>query len=312
MPVLLFFARPIGPFLSLLLVMGFGAVRANAQEFPPQSEHRAGFSPVPEEVFDVLTQFYDYDRGIPLAPRVVEGWEEGGVRYEKVVFTTQSGERVPGELALPRSPGPWPVVILLHGLGNSKDRWWEEDRIALRQSLLEAGVGVYAFDLRFHGERSAANDYLNPVYLTLGDSLFTRNRDMIIDSAIDTRRALDYLESRPDVDPDRLAVVGYSMGGLIALYLAALEPRLAAIVGCAVPTTESPLPTDGFQFATRATVPGLLLIGEEDWLSSPADARRLRELLPGGSELTVYPGAGHTLPPAFAGDAAEWLIGRLR
>ena len=294
-----------------VLVWGCGTGSAVAQQRPQQREHRADFTPVTDEVFDVVEQFYSYDRGLPMAPRTVEAWEEDGIAHEKVVFTTQNGDRVPGDLSLPQVEGRVPVVVLLHGLGNSKDRWTRADRVHLRDSLLASGIGVYAFDLRFHGERSAANDFQNPVYLTFGDSLFTRNRDMIIGSTVDARRALDYLSTRPEIDPDRIAVAGYSLGGLIALYLSALEPRLVTVVGCAVPTTTSPLPTDAFQFASRATVSAALLIGETDWLSSPADARKLHGLLPAESELVFFD-AGHSLPPEFAIEAASWLLDRLR
>lgn len=305
----------IGPlacrlFLGGLVALGSGTVQA--QQRPAQREHRADFQKTSDEVFEVVTQFYNYDPGLPLAPRVVEAWEEDRVSYEKVVFTTHGGERVPGDLALPRSGGDRvPVVVLLHGLGNSKARWGRDDRVRLRDSLLASGIGVFAFDLRLHGERSATNDYQNPVYLTFGDSLYTRNRDMIIGSAIDARRSLDYLAGRPEIDPARMAVAGYSMGGLIALYLSALEPRLAAVVGCAVPTTPSPLPTDAFQFAARASVPALLAIGESDWLSSPPDVRKLHSLLPEGSDLMFFE-SGHSLPPAFAPIVAGWLVEQLQ
>lgn len=284
---------------------------AAAQERPQQREHRADFAPVTDEVFEVMEQFYAYDRGLPLAPRIVESWEEDGIAHEKVVFTTQNGERVPGNLSIPQVGHPVPVVVLIHGLGSSKDRWERADRAPLRDSLLASGIGVYAFDLRFHGERSARNDYQNPVYLTFGDSLYTRNRDMSIGSTVDARRALDYLSTRLEIDPDRIAIAGYSLGGLIALRLSALEPRLVTVVGCAVPTTTSPLPMDAFLFAARATVPAALLIGESDWLSSPADARKLHGLLPEGSSLVFFD-AGHSLPPEFAVETASWLIERLR
>ncbi|GAB5537338.1 MAG: hypothetical protein Rubg2KO_35870 [Rubricoccaceae bacterium] len=301
--------RPAHFALSALLLWGCNAL---AQERPQQREHRADFQTAANEVFDVVEQFYDYDPSLPVAPRTVESWEDEGIRYEKVVFTTQNGDRVPGALALPLDQtGAVPVVLLLHGLGNSKERWTRPDRVPLRDSLLASGIGVFAFDLRLHGERSFENDYQNPVYLTFGDSLYIRNRDMIIGSTIDARRALDYLSTRPEIDPDRMAVAGYSLGGLIALYLSALEPRLVTIVGCAVPTTTSPLPTDAFQFASRATVPAALLIGETDWLSSPADARTLHGLLPEESTLVFFD-AGHSLPPEFAVDAASWLVDRLR
>lgn len=177
-------------------------------------------------------------------------------------------------------------------------------------ALIVSGSAVLAIDLQFHGERSFANDFQSPVSLTFGDSLFVRNRNMVIQSTIDARRALDYPSSRPEIDPVRIGVVGYSMGGMIGLYLSALDGELAAVVVCAVPTTRQPLPVDHFNFAARARTPALLMIGRTDWLSSPEDAETLLRLLPQGSELLFYE-SGHVLPAQFAADAAEWLISRL-
>ena len=84
---------------------------AYSQAYPEQQIHRRGFVPVSEEVFSVVTQFYDYDAALPLAPRVVESWEEGSALFEKIVYTTSTGERVPGELAIPTGfEGPRPCV----------------------------------------------------------------------------------------------------------------------------------------------------------------------------------------------------------
>jgi pimeloyl-ACP methyl ester carboxylesterase len=275
--------------------------------------HRQGFVPIDAETFAVITQFYEFDLGLPLDARVVEKWESDLARFEKVVFTTQSGERVPGDLALPKQgEPPFPCVFLLHGLGTSRDRWWREDREALPLGLLEAGIAVFAIDLRFHGERSAENDYQSPVFLTLGDSLFIRNRDMVIQSTIDSRRGLSYLRTREDIDDTRIGVLGYSMGGMIALFLSALEGDLGGIVASAVPTWEQPPPIDHFNFAPRTTGPTLLQFGRSDWLSSPEDAKTLLELMPTGRRELVFYNAGHELPTTFASDAAVWLRTRLR
>jgi formylglycine-generating enzyme required for sulfatase activity/fermentation-respiration switch protein FrsA (DUF1100 family) len=46
----------------------------------------------------------------------------------------------------------------------------------------------------------------------------------------DAQRLVDYLVSRPDVDPDRIGIIGHSLGGKMALYAAAFDPRIAAVV----------------------------------------------------------------------------------
>ena len=102
------------------------------------------------------------------------------------------------------------------------------------------------------------------------------------------------------------------MGGMIALYLSALEDGLVAVAACAVPTTEQPLPNDHFNFAARAKAPTLLLIGRDDWLSSPQDAETLRGLLPVEKRQLTFYDSGHKLPAQFAVDAATWLRARLQ
>ena len=307
-----------GLVLALLIMEALLALSVVAQ--PKQRVHREGFEPVGDELFGLVQEFYLYDVGFPLDARVLESWTEEGTRagsefvagYEKVAFTTSTGERVPMVLALPTTDDDQvPVVLLLHGLGNDRQRWWEEDRVALPEALLEAGIGVAAFDLHLHGERSSLNDYQSPIYLTFGNDYVIRSRNMLIQSTIDARRALDYLSNRPEIDPSRLAVAGYSMGGMVSLYLGALEPRLAAVVASAVPTTEQPMPVDPFHFAPRSTVPTLLQIGRDDWLSSPSDAQRLRTLLRSEDAALRFFDAGHRLPPAFALSASDWLIEKL-
>lgn len=289
------------------------AMTAPPHAQPAQAVHRVGFEPAPDAVFEVLTQFYLHDAALPLDVRTLESWEQDGRSYRALAFTTGDTSRVPADLVLPASgSAPYPAVVLVHGLGSDRERWWREDRTALPHRLLDAGIAVLTLDLALHGQRAAANDFQSPVYLTFGNSLRVRSRDMGIQSTIDVRRALDLLRADPTVDAERLAIAGYSMGGMIGLTLGALEPALAAIVAAAVPTTDQPMPTDPFEFAPRNAVPTLLQIGRDDWLSSPPDAERLRDLLRSPESTLRFYDAGHSLPPAWTTDAADWLIARLK
>jgi len=301
------------PFAVGSMVVLFSSM-CSTQGHPQQRAHRAHFAPADSMLFDLVTRFYDFDKSLPLDARTIENSETEIARFEKVVFTTQSGERVPCELALPKKGGPsFPCVMFLHGLGNDRDRWWRDDRKPLLTGLLEQGIAVFTIDLQFHGERSSRNDFQSPVYLTFGNSLFVRNRDMVIQSTIDSRRALLYLRQRLEIDSTRIGVMGYSMGAMIALQLSVLEQDLRTVVISAVPTTEQPLPIDHFNFAVRSRVPTLLQFGRTDWLSSPQDAEMLLKLLEGkGNKLTFYE-SGHQLPPEkYVPDALGWMLEKLR
>ena len=78
--------------------------------------------------------------------------------------------------------------------------------------LARHGYGVLAFDLFGNGESSGHSN-------GLGD-----NAQPAVDAA------LDYLVRRPDVDPDRVAAFGSSLGGEVLLEATAREPRLRAVV----------------------------------------------------------------------------------
>jgi len=296
---------------AITAVVLAGATTATDAQ-PEQQVHRSGFTPVGDEAFAVIREAYELDVSWPLDVATIESWDDDTARYETLVFTTTTDERVPGDLLLPLDgDGPFPTVLLLHGLGNDRGRWWEDDRRALPDRLVAGGVAVFAIDLRHHGARSVTNDHQNPVYLTLGNDLHVRSRDMLIQSTLDARRALALLRSRDDVDEDRLAVVGYSMGGMIAVTLGALED-LEGLVACAIPTGPQPALIDPFNVAPRVAVPTLLLVGRSDWLSSPRDVTMLHDLIPVDARELVLYDAGHRLPPAFVEEAARWLLDRLR
>lgn len=58
--------------------------------------------------------------------------------------------------------------------------------------------------------------------------LLDRMIDRFVSAVIDIRRVVDWAHTQPDVDPDRIALIGFSMGALIASVVMANEPRLAA------------------------------------------------------------------------------------
>lgn len=293
----------------LLLAAIAGAPGADAQVV-----RRAGFVPISDERFEVVRQFYEYDTALGLDVRRVHRFEDDRSNIEKIVFASTAHERVPGYVALPkRGREPYPCVLLVHGLNDSKDYWWDHPVASdLTRRLLDSGIAVYAIDLRYHGERAAVLDYTPPMYLTLDHTLYILNRDMIIQSAIDARRALAVLRTRPDIDSTRLAACGVSLGGMISIDLGALEPGLRAIACASTPSHPQLLPADHYSFAARAGQPVLLMAGRKDWHTSPEDTQTLLDLFRNPDRRRTMYDSAHGLPAAWTAEAASWLAAHMK
>ncbi len=105
-----------------------------------------------------------------------------------------------------------PAVVLCHGFTGHKA---ENHRIFvdLARHLAAHGIGVLRFDCRGSGDSAGAF------------------QDMTVSREVaDTMAALDYVRGRPDVDPQYVALVGFSLGGLVATLAAAQQPALRALV----------------------------------------------------------------------------------
>lgn len=155
---------------------------------------------------------------------------------ERIVYRTEEDVWVPAHVYRPEGPGPerLPGVLLIQG--------WDLDKHSMPEfkvKLAEAGHVVLFPDNRFSGERrrqptgQAEQSNLLPVAGLFGLTFMGMN-------TWDNRRALDILAARPDVDPDRLAVVGLCWGGMQAWTLAAVDERVkAACPVCSVSTYEA-------------------------------------------------------------------------
>jgi uncharacterized protein len=134
------------------------------------------------------------------------------------------GWPLPGVLALPKTSGRLPAVVLVHGLGPldrdatvGVNRPFQE----LARGLAARGVATLRYDKRTHahGKRVAELDDL-----TVDDE--------VLDDAL---AAVAALRLRKDIDPERIFVLGHSMGGMLAPRLAARDRRLAGMVVLAAP-----------------------------------------------------------------------------
>ncbi|MBI1318265.1 MAG: prolyl oligopeptidase family serine peptidase [Candidatus Hydrogenedens sp.] len=143
---------------------------------------------------------------------------ERPMRFEKELFSFESreGERVPSIMARPiGSEGKkLPVILFLHGSGQKKE-FIEE----ICTPFVEKGFAFASFDQFTRGKRQP-ND--NPW------ALMFSWRDRCWKTVNDARRMVDYLQTRDDVDPERIYLVGASYGAITGTTVIAREKRIKA------------------------------------------------------------------------------------
>jgi dienelactone hydrolase len=209
-------------------------------------------------------------------------------------------------------------VLLMHGWSGSKEHWWRKDNYIsggnVRESLLQCGYAVLALDAQCHGDRIAENDFapVNP-YAAKDDphprkGFFTQ-KDIYIQTVRDYRRAVDYLESRPDIDAGRIGLLGYSMGGTHAHLLMGTEPRIKVGVAVATPAERSKFSPIAPQnlLSGIGERPFMTIIGNQDELCPVAHTRGRHALMTGPNFRTVIVEGQHKLPSTWVPDAIEWI-----
>lgn len=169
----------------------------------------------------------------PLSPWVCEEPERAlaGTRRLRLEFTSR-GDRVPGRLLLPLAGrGPFPLILLQHGAGGSKDAPYLD---AAAAPWVRGGAAVASLDFPLHGERASAK--LTERLLTaLGGALAGEVGEaaglwveFVRQAVVDLRRGLDALSSLPELDAGRIAYAGFSMGTILGAPFCAEESRLRA------------------------------------------------------------------------------------
>jgi hypothetical protein len=149
-----------------------------------------------------------------------------GVRERRFEFSSR-GDRVPGRLLLPPAgDGPFPVVLLQHGAGGSKDAAYLN---AAAGPWARGGAAVACIDFPLHGERASAKltqDLLRGLAgaapLSSGETL---RRRLVTQAVTDLQRAVDALSGIPSIDSERVAYAGFSMGAILGAIFCGLDPR---------------------------------------------------------------------------------------
>ena len=216
----------------------------------------------------------------PLNAKSLGSVQGHGFHIEKVIFDSQPGFPVTALLYLPdKRPdakiGKFPALVVApgHGMqGKASD-------YIFSSTFARNGFAVLDYDPIGQGERL---EYQNPAtgssYLVGATSSTAEHAEAGLQPALigdavsryfiwDGMRAVDYLQSRPEIDPDRIGAFGCSGGGTITAMFGALDLRLKSVgVACFTTNFDTMLPAIGPQDAEQS-IPGFISSGLDipDW-----------------------------------------------
>ncbi|MCS7314123.1 MAG: acetylxylan esterase [Bryobacterales bacterium] len=182
----------------------------------------------------VLNALGGFPERTPLNARIVGTLEREGYRVEKLIYESLPRFYVTANVYVPaRGSPPYPAVLGTAGHSLAGKAYPNYQRVWI--SLALRGVLVLAYDPPGQGERQEYLDGLTggprfgptQQHTMAGIQCLLTGTNFARYELWDGVRAVDYLLTRRDVDPQRIGVVGNSGGGTQTAYLQVVEPRLA-------------------------------------------------------------------------------------
>jgi dienelactone hydrolase len=256
----------------------------------------------------------------PLNARVTKTTRREGFVIEHVLFESLPQYYVTANLYRPDSGGRHPAILMSMG-------HWDSGKAAgqlLSSNLARKGFVVLAYDPVGQGERQQAYDKRlgrsliggpTEQHFSNGAAAILMGQSVARYFIHDGMRAIDYLVSRPEVDPDRIGATGCSGGGTQTTYISALDPRVkVAAVACYMNSFQTLFA--GSIGDSEQSVPGFLaggldqtdyveLFAPKPWLITSTE-----------EDFFTPPGAKQVFDEAQgwyklfdAGDRVKWVVG---
>ncbi len=209
----------------------------------------------------------------PLNAKVVRRLDGDGYHVENVIFESRPNHHVTANLYLPDSNGPYPAVLVPCGHSHNGKASGQYQRISIL--LARNGMAALCYDPVGQGERYQMLDfehdherfatvpylktphprvqYLCTIeHTTMGLGCILLGSNIAQFRVWDGMRAIDYLQSRDDIIPDKIGCTGNSGGGTLTSYLMALDERIAAAApGCYLTTFRQLIANKGPQDAEQ-------------------------------------------------------------
>jgi len=281
----------------------------------------------------------------PQEVKIVSREDKGDYTLERFEFYNGVDMVVPGILLLPKNrAGKIPAIIGLHGHGSSKESICTDAASSqlIGPLLAKKGYAVAAIDSCFNGERvgkgpASTLDNAGGQEASLFKLYLWQGRTLWGMMLREEQCLIDYLETRPEIDKDRIAATGMSMGCTRSWWLAAIDERIKAIVGVACFTRYTELIAHGnlrkhgiyyfvpgvlAHFDTEAIYalvaprPMLMLSGDQDG-GAPTDGIEVLEQKLGAVyqlhgkadqfHSVVYKNTGHGYLPEMKEQMLQWF-----
>ena len=264
----------------------------------------------------VNPHFFHYNSAAPLESTVTPLRDEARLHVFRVTFPSPVvtavavNNTVVGFLYEPQGPGPFPAMIVLH-------EWLPrnlDNEIQMAEAIGHAGVAAFIMEEPYSLER-------RPIPHRPDAELLSGNLPQMVaglrQTVIDARRSIDFLQSRPEINPKKIGISGISLGGILAPLTAGVDHRLSVVltvVGGAdiADTIWNSLFTRGIQ---RGLVQHGYTFHDLEVAMAPFEADRwLRHFNPhnalmfnGSEDIFIRPWAARDLSKAMGGAPIVWL-----
>jgi len=272
------------------------------------------YDPVSDEVFEVYRNQFAYDKGgLDVEPISVDDSAPDWTLERVSIAAPYGDDRIIVNLFLPKGVAPpYQTVIYVPGSAalfkQTSEDIAEYYEIPLFLSFLMRNGRAVALPT-YQGTFERWGERYPPMHLGARTHAFT---EFMLQVVKDYRRTIDYLETREDIDTERLAFYGMSWGGWLGGIIAAVEDRLATMILLAGGVLDVGLPEmNPLNYISRIDVPLLMINGQYDTiLNFEYAARPMVELVATPDKdkaLMVYP-TDHIPPKAdYVRDILDWL-----
>jgi cephalosporin-C deacetylase-like acetyl esterase len=166
-----------------------------------------------------VSKYYQYDKEMQLQDTISFESETDTHKLYNVTYRSVNYKKVTGLLSVPKNTDkPTPVIILLHGAGDRKT----VDYIAYgNQFFTKKGYAVFRIDISKHGDRIE-----DKYKLSFSGKTRYWSREIITQTVFDLRRAVDFIETRNELDASKIGFLGISLGGITGTVFCGVEKRV--------------------------------------------------------------------------------------